>query len=444
MPPPPPPKVRRGGGHQSSSGKTPVSISVDLLSILEIMEVDGTIAIQLEASLSWRDERLTMYNLKERTDLNTLTTRERNLLWIPEVVFSNTEDKLETMNDNKAYMTISRLGGFRRSRTTELENAYAYRGRDNPLRISRVYSSRFLCEFHMEVYPFDSQECQVVFAMKGNTGEFVELAVDSLQYLGPVDLIQYFVKGYKMTETVVPPGGARGVTVRIKFGRRLLSTFLTNYLPMGILCMVAFATNHFKAFFFEAVVTVNLTALLVLTTLFISISEGLPKTNYIKMMDIWCLVNLFVPFAEVLINTYIDSLRKDEGRVINRHGRAIKVKGVAMAPGPKVGNLKASKEPGRPAASGSESGSGIGGKVGSGGRGIGGATYPRELVARNEELEVAARNSLYADHLTVASPHRMRVAKAVARVGFPVAYGAFVACYFAVGYGIYNGDQWEE
>ena len=39
----------------------------------------------------------------------------------------------------------------------------------------------------------------------------------------------------------------------------------------------------FQPFFFEAIVTVNLTALLVLTTLFISISDSLPKTNYIKV-----------------------------------------------------------------------------------------------------------------------------------------------------------------
>ena len=57
---------------------------------------------------------------------------------------------------------------------------------------------------------------------------------------------------------------------------------------------------------FEAVVTVNLTSLLVLATLFIGVSDSLPKTSEIKMIDVWLIVTLLVPFAEVILHTYID------------------------------------------------------------------------------------------------------------------------------------------
>ena len=37
------------------------------------------------------------------------------------------------------------------------------------------------------------------------------------------------------------------------------------------------------------------------TTLrFISVSNSLPKTSYVKMIDIWLLFNLIIPFAEVM------------------------------------------------------------------------------------------------------------------------------------------------
>ena len=42
-----------------------------------------------------------------------------------------------------------------------------------------------------------------------------------------------------------------------------------------------------KRFFFEAQVSVNLTVMLVLTTMFSSINALLPKTSYMKMSDIW-------------------------------------------------------------------------------------------------------------------------------------------------------------
>ena len=54
--------------------------------------------------------------------------------------------------------------------------------------------------------------------------------------------------------------------------RRIMNEIMTTYLPTILILIIVYTTNFFKAFFFEAVVTVNLTALLVLTTLFISVS----------------------------------------------------------------------------------------------------------------------------------------------------------------------------
>ena len=87
--------------------------------------------------------------------------------------------------------------------------------------------------------------------------------------------------------------------VGIKLGRRrcrLLGTILTVYVPTILLIIIVHYTNCYKDFFFEAVVTINLTCMLVLVTLFISVSDSLPKTSYIKMMDYWLILTLFLPF----------------------------------------------------------------------------------------------------------------------------------------------------
>ena len=49
--------------------------------------------------------------------------------------------------------------------------------------------------------------------------------------------------------------------------------------------------------------------MLVLTTMFINVSNNLPKTSYVKMIDIWLIFNLLLPFIEVRVHTYMDSLR---------------------------------------------------------------------------------------------------------------------------------------
>ena len=105
-----------------------------------------------------------------------------------------------------------------------------------------------------------------------------------------------------------------------------MSDMLTKYVPTFILIIIVHITNYFKDYFFEAVVTVNLTSLLVLTTMFTSISSSLPQTAYVKMIDIWLIFVQIVPFVEVLLHTYIDSLRGDEGREINHHGTSVKVR----------------------------------------------------------------------------------------------------------------------
>ena len=65
--------------------------------------------------------------------------------------------------------------------------------------------------------------------------------------------------------------------------------------------------------------------MLVLTTMFINVSNNLPKTSYMKMMDVWLLFNLLYPFAVVLVHTYMDTLRNDDEREFNHHGKTMKV-----------------------------------------------------------------------------------------------------------------------
>ena len=98
----------------------------------------------------------------------------------------------------------------------------------------------------------------MVILMEGNTGKFVELVDDFIEYTGPKELTQYFVK--KTDMRITDFGQKMGVlVVSITLGRRLMGTILTVFLPTVLLNLIGHATNFFKAFFFEAVVTVNLT-----------------------------------------------------------------------------------------------------------------------------------------------------------------------------------------
>ena len=95
--------------------------------------------------------------------------------------------------------------------------------------------------------------------------------------------------------------------MEVVFKRRITNEVLTTYLPSILLILITYATTFFKPFYFEAALTVNLTIMLVMTTIFISVMAKLPPTAYVKMIDIWLLFNLVIPFVEVS-NKYFLSL----------------------------------------------------------------------------------------------------------------------------------------
>ena len=116
--------------------------------------------------------------------------------------------------------------------------------------------------------------------------------------------MKYTVKEWKIGEK------DNGIIVTLTLGRKILNAFLTTYLPTLLLMIIVHSTNYYKDFFFEAIVTVNLTGMLVLSTMFVSVSGNLPVTSDIKMIEIWLIFSLLVPFTEVLLQVIISEKEK--------------------------------------------------------------------------------------------------------------------------------------
>ena len=171
----------------------------------------------------------------------------------------------------------------------------------------------------MSWYPFDTQACSMTVSASEDLNDFIRIESNGHAYLGPVELTQYFIRDTEIFNTLLR-NSQQAVTCRITLGRRLLGTILTVFFPTILMNVVGHIANYFKPFFFEAVISINLTVMLVLMTMFISVSNQLPKTSYIKMIDVWLIFNLFVPFVEVLLHTYKDSLREEENQEVNQHG----------------------------------------------------------------------------------------------------------------------------
>ena len=82
--------------------------------------------------------------------------------------------------------------------------------------------------------------------------------------------------------------------------RKIMSEMMTTFLPSFLLRMITYATTFFRPVYFEAALTVNLTNMLVMTTIFMSVMERLPTTSNLKMIDRWLIFCQLVPFTEVM------------------------------------------------------------------------------------------------------------------------------------------------
>ena len=109
--------------------------------------------------------------------------------------------------------------------------------------------------------------------------------------------------------------GKKGLRMSLVMKRKIISEMMTTYFPTLLLTAITFATTFFKPFFFEAALSVYLTTMLVMTTIFISKMEGLPPTSDIKMIDIWLVLCQMVPFAEVVLLTAMEYHREDKKKV---------------------------------------------------------------------------------------------------------------------------------
>ena len=137
----------------------------------------------------------------------------------------------------------------------------------------------------------------------------VLLVAEELSMVQQDDMNLFYITEHRLVNMSYPQ---KGVKMELKMRRKIMSEMMTTYLPSVLLMMITYATTFFKPFFFEAALSVNLTTMLVMTTIFISKMEGLPPTSDIKMIDIWLVLCQMVPFAEVILLTAMEYHRKDQ------------------------------------------------------------------------------------------------------------------------------------
>jgi hypothetical protein len=147
----------------SKTDKTIISasviISIVLMKIVKMEETDHKIDMQFEVTLSWRENnRVQFHNLKQNTALNALPQQDVEQLWLPLVIYENTDQKETTRLgvewEWSTSVTITRgEGDPQRISFAVVDEIEIFSGNKNTLTMNQTYTHQFQCKYDLGCYP---------------------------------------------------------------------------------------------------------------------------------------------------------------------------------------------------------------------------------------------------------------------------------------------------
>ena len=164
---------------------------------------------------------------------------------------------------------------------------------------------RMKCAFdNIQNYPFGSQTCEFIMYFRGASNEFTRLVPGNLTY-NPrnVEIGGYIIQGWRMESFYSDILNRDLILVSMDMFRNFQRIFLVNYLPTIFMNLINQATNYIQAENkYDMIYTINVTCMMVLASVYISVSVNLPSTSKLKPIELWLIFNLAFPFLVILSN----------------------------------------------------------------------------------------------------------------------------------------------
>ena len=137
--------------------------------------------------------------------------------------------------------------------------------------------------------------------------DFINLSIGGVKYEGPASMVQFTVESTKMMLK-----DSSYLVVEIVLKRRFEYHLAATYVPSALLIIVTTITLFVDEKHYGSTIMVHLTTMLVMFTLYQSVSDSMPKTAYLKFIDIWLLYGIIVPFMTFVVETVLMLLSSND------------------------------------------------------------------------------------------------------------------------------------
>ena len=160
---------------QKDDQRIPINVSMSISAISNIHDIKESFQAKFAIILEWYDNRLTFYFLRTSTSSNLIGGEEKSLIWIPPLIFNNTETNEMIVDDPASSMFVHRRGDGEFFDLSNVGEGDIYKGSENPLLFTSKYVLTHHCVFELYYYPFDTQKCEIQVRRNSNSLGYLSL-----------------------------------------------------------------------------------------------------------------------------------------------------------------------------------------------------------------------------------------------------------------------------
>ena len=304
-----PPTLKQKEGRETKFLKTEIHAFTDVLTVNDFDEDESKMYLTFNIQLRWQDKLLN-FNFLKKDDLNN-SVKSTEVFWKPDVAFARVFKKDDIDQFNKRFF-VHKTGEPALSNSDDANPVEVYSGSENWIYLEMIVKGKFVCLFdNNENYPFGSlQTCSFNMFISGSDNFLTNLVADNVSFSGPREVGQYKIDGWRVEARNVikaQKSEVKGLTYYVDLSRRnTFALVISNHLPTLLMNLINQATNYISTpDKYELIVTVNVTCMMVLATIYLSVSSSLPSTSGLKPIEWYLLSSLLYPFLVISVNILI-------------------------------------------------------------------------------------------------------------------------------------------
>lgn len=200
---------------------------------------------------------------------------------------------------------------------------YVYHGTEVPIHRSIKYLFTFTCEYNLYAFPFDMQECSIQLTLSSSPGcrPFWSIEEEGILVEGNDTSVSMYEISHIRFQYNKSSRYNNEVSVKMLFTRKFIGYLLTTFLPCAILYTLSeFTLILFRLDGFTDRITVTLSLLIVIASLFSQVTSNVPSSPTPKAVDIfffYCIMRVsFVFFLHSLIDQKVRSRERGKEEIL--------------------------------------------------------------------------------------------------------------------------------